>query len=81
MLELNPKKPAPKADTAQMANNLEADGAASGATVKIAEPRPFTPLFIFSGDRQKLVSETAKDAGYPASQIDTLLPPFFLQSR
>ena len=37
-----------------------------GAAVldKVAEPLPFTPLFIFNGDRQRLLTETARAASY-----------------
>ena len=54
---------------------------------KIAEPLPFTPLFVFKGDRQKLVNRAAKDSGvakdaaYPPSQVEAILPLFFRQSR
>jgi hypothetical protein len=48
---------------------------------KIAEPLPFTPLFIFNGDRQQLVNKAAADSAYPTNQIPAILPPFFLQSR
>jgi hypothetical protein len=47
---------------------------------RIAEPLPFTPLFIFNGDRRELVNQAAKDSGYPINKTEAILPPFFLQS-
>jgi hypothetical protein len=44
---------------------------------KIAEPLPFTPVFVFNGDRRRLLNETARATSYPASQIAGILPPFF----
>jgi hypothetical protein len=48
---------------------------------KIAEPLPFTPLFVFMGDRQNLVHEAAQAAAYPASQAAAILLPFFAPSH
>jgi cell fate (sporulation/competence/biofilm development) regulator YlbF (YheA/YmcA/DUF963 family) len=44
---------------------------------KVAEPLPLTPLFVFNGDRRRLLSETARSISYPASQMAGILPPFF----
>jgi hypothetical protein len=44
--------------------------------VKVAEPLPFTPLFIFNGDRHHLFLEKIRDISYPAGQAADL-PPFF----
>jgi hypothetical protein len=54
-----------------------------GAAVldKVAEPLPFSPLFIFNGDRQRLLNETARAASYPAGQMTDILPPFFAALR
>jgi hypothetical protein len=53
----------------------KAGGAA--AFDKIAEPLPFTPLFVFNGDRRRLLNEAARAVSYPASQMAGILPPFF----
>jgi hypothetical protein len=44
---------------------------------KVAEPLPFTPLFVFNGDRRHILIETARSASYPVSQTAGILPPFF----
>lgn len=51
--------------------------AGSAAFIKAAEPLPFTPLFVFNGDRQRLLNETGRSISYPASQTAGILPPFF----
>lgn len=51
------------------------------ALLKITDPLPFTPLFVFQGDRQRLVNHAAVDATYPASQVEDVLPRFFVQSQ
>jgi hypothetical protein len=44
---------------------------------QLAEPMPYTPLFIFNGDRQRLLLDTGRSLSYPASQMAGNLPPFF----
>jgi hypothetical protein len=44
---------------------------------KIAEPLPFTPLFVFNGDRRRLLHEAAQALSYPVIQMAGTLPPFF----
>ena len=48
---------------------------------KIAEPLPFTPLFVFMGDRQNLVNKAAQDVPCNASDMAAILPPFFAPSH
>jgi hypothetical protein len=47
------------------------------ALARIAEPLPFTPLFIFNGDRHRLLDEKTRAISYPAGQAAEILPPFF----
>jgi hypothetical protein len=49
--------------------------------VKMADPVPFTPLFVFLGDRQDLLNQAGRATAYPASQQAAILPPFFAQSH
>lgn len=46
---------------------------------RMMEPVPFTPLFVFNGDRRVLLRDTAQTFSYPASaqEAAALLPPFF----
>jgi hypothetical protein len=55
--------------------------AGAAAPVKMAEPLPFTPLFVFRGDPRNLLEEAAQAASFPASQAAAILPPFFVQSH
>jgi hypothetical protein len=43
----------------------------------IAEPLPFTPLFFFNGDRQRLLNETTRAISYHTNPAAGILPPFF----
>jgi hypothetical protein len=43
----------------------------------VASPMPYTPLFIFNGDRQRLLHEIGHSLSYPPSQTAGILPPFF----
>ena len=51
----------------------------AGATglVKTTEPLPFTPVFIFNGDRRQLLEQKARDISYPAGRAAEILPPLF----
>jgi len=53
--------------------------AGSNAPDKIADPLPFTPLFVFRGDPRNLLSKVARDTSCPASMITPFLPPLFSQ--
>ncbi|HZM05401.1 MAG TPA: hypothetical protein VFC44_20575 [Candidatus Saccharimonadales bacterium] len=44
---------------------------------KVADPLPYTPLFVFNGERRHLLNETAQSVSFPASQAADILPPFF----
>jgi hypothetical protein len=49
------------------------------APVKIADPLPFTPLFVFRGDPRNLLNKVAQDTSCPASRMAPFLPPLFTQ--
>jgi hypothetical protein len=51
--------------------------AGGSAPVKIAEPLPFTPLFVFRGDPRNLLNKVAQDTSCPASRMAPILPPLF----
>ena len=44
---------------------------------KLAEPLPFTPLFVFNGDRRALLTDTTRAVAFPPNQFNGILPPFF----
>jgi hypothetical protein len=41
------------------------------------KPLPFTPLFVFLGDRRLLLEQSAKAAAYPLRGLGSTLPPLF----
>ncbi len=43
----------------------------------LADPLPCTPLFIFNGDRHRLLSDAVRDTSFPSEQLAAILPPFF----
>jgi hypothetical protein len=43
----------------------------------LPEPLPYSPLFVFSGDRRELLLQTLNASGYPAALAGLILPPFF----
>jgi hypothetical protein len=43
----------------------------------VAEPLPYSPLFVFAGDRRELLLQTLTATGYPAALAGPVLPPFF----
>lgn len=45
--------------------------------VKVTDPLPLTPLFIFNGERRQLLDDTLRDTSYPRGQTADILPPFF----
>jgi hypothetical protein len=50
----------------------------TGATyMASAEPLPYSPLFVFMGDRRELLLQTLNATGYPADLAGPVLPPFF----
>jgi hypothetical protein len=49
----------------------------AGPLVKVTEPLPFTPLFIFNGDRRHLFNDKVRDISYPVNRAAEILPPFF----
>jgi len=44
----------------------------------LAEPLPFSPLFVFAGDRRELLLQTLNATGYPEALARPVLPPFFM---
>jgi hypothetical protein len=51
-----------------------------GAPVKIADPLPFTPLFVFMGNRTNLLEEAELQTSY-TNQVETILPPLFFRPQ
>ena len=51
--------------------------AGADAWQKLDEPLPFTPLFVFLGDRRLLLEQTAKAAQYTLRGLEADLPPIF----
>lgn len=49
----------------------------AAAVTALTAPLPFTPLFIFNGDRRQLLNDKARAVSYPAGQMQPILPPFF----
>ena len=46
------------------------------APVKDADPLPFTPLFVFMGNRTNLLEDAELQTSY-TNQVETILPPLF----
>ena len=61
------------------ARRLFHKSAGGNALDKIAEPLPFTPLFVFRGDPRNLLNQVARDTSCPASRMRPILPPLFTQ--
>jgi hypothetical protein len=51
--------------------------AGADAWQKLDEPLPFTPLFVFLGDRRLLLEQSAKATLYPLRGQEAALPPLF----
>ena len=51
--------------------------AGADAWQKLDEPLPFTPLFVFLGDRRLLLEQSAKATLYPLRGLESTLPPLF----
>jgi hypothetical protein len=56
-------------------------GSGGEALNRIAEPLPFTPLFVFKDDCRKLLKEAEQAVPYPAGQAVAILLPLFAQPR
>jgi hypothetical protein len=55
---------------------LRRDGAGEAYTA-LAEPLPYSPLFVFEGDRRELLLQTLKATAFPPDLAGPILPPFF----
>jgi len=51
--------------------------AGAGDYVSLADPLPYSPLFVFNGDRRELLLQTLAATGYPSDLASPILPPFF----
>jgi hypothetical protein len=48
-----------------------------GEESRTVELLPYSPLFVFAGDRRELARQTLAATGYPADLARPILPPFF----
>jgi hypothetical protein len=55
---------------------LRRDGAGEPYTA-LAEALPYSPLFVFEGDRRELLLQTLKATAFPPELAGPILPPFF----